>query len=421
MSGRFTAPIDLVFPISKDELRRIAVEDSRGAYDLYRLSPTVKNWPAEEVPDQVNPRSHDAECLTGKVAADIEATLRGNPEDFWLANRGGFLLAERVKFSPDAGTIAITLEDLDLHGLADGATSNAVMAKLRGELKQTKDPSLAAALAKARFNIDVVVGLTEHDRIRTLVQGRNRSVQVKEWSLADFGGHFNWLKEVVDRRGGLLRGKIGWEENSSAAVSVLDLISLLTLFHPIYDGEGGRRRSAPTTAFSSKGTADKRLLDPKMADGYKALRDVIDDIANLHDHVHMHFHSAYCTYVEETFGKKARLGSRKNAVEAHSTPLPFTDETCEYRIDKGMIFPLLASMRCLLDFSRGNARWKRPPTDFFDEFGSELVGKLFDEYDKLRNNPAAVGKNRSVYETLYEKAQNLLLNQERAPQAAGVS
>jgi hypothetical protein len=35
------------------------------------------------------------------------------------------------------------------------------------------------------------------------------------------------------------------------------------------------------------------------------------------------------------------------------------------------------------------------------------MGRLFDEYGKLGRNPASVGKDRSVYETLYEKAENL--------------
>src|SRR6185437_1489087 len=90
------------------------------------------------------------------------------------------------------------------------------------------------------------------------------------------------------------------------------------------------------------------------------------------------------------------------------TVLPLTGAHSEYRVDKGLIFPLLAAHRCLLEYGPdGLAKWKTDPIKFFDRFGPDLVGRLFDEYLKLGRNPASVGKNRSVYETLYEKAENL--------------
>ncbi|MGD9890824.1 MAG: AIPR family protein [Geminicoccaceae bacterium] len=408
MSERYSGssePVVVRFPHSKDDLRRITVRDDSGEYDLYRISPSAVNWPAERIPDRINPRSHDETCLKSKVAADIEGTLRNEPQDFWLANRGGFLLAERVKFDPDRGQLEITITDSDIHGMADGATTNAVIAKLQKQVRTTKDGELQEALSQARFNIDVVVGLTDHERIEKLVQGRNRSVQVKEWSLNDFRGNFDWLKAHIDRRGGPFAGRIGWEENSSAPVSVLELISLMTLFHPEYSA--GRRR-APTVAFSSKGTADKRLIDPRLASGYRALEPVLEDILRLHDHVYSGFSAAYEKNNREVHNRGSKLGKRRGT-ESRSTALPLTGAVSDYRVDKGLIFPLLAAHRSLLHYPSGTAEWRTDPCGFFDEHGSDLVGRLYDEYEKLNGNPASVGKNSSVYETLYEKAENFWL------------
>jgi len=401
-------PVNLNFPHSKDDLRRITVKDDYGVYDVYRISPSVAHWPAELVPDGVNPRSHDENCLKSKVAGDIEKTLREEPQDFWLANRGGFLLADRFRFDPERGQVEIQLSDENLHGMADGATSNAVIAKLRKEARTTKDELLNASLLNARFNMDVVVGLTDLDRVAKLVQGRNRSIQVKEWSLNDFRGGFDWLKEYIDRPDGPFRGKVGWEENSPAPLSVLDLISLMTLFHPIYSGRANRRRGQPTAAFSSKGTADKRFLDDDMRPGYQALKPVIEDILRLYEHVYSQFEPAYETYNRDVHGKGAKLG-RRRGVEARSIVLPLTGTKSEYRVEKGLIFPLLAAHRALLRYENGAAVWREVPIDFFDVYGPDLVGRLFDEYEKLGKNPAAVGKNRSVYETLFEKTENLLV------------
>jgi hypothetical protein len=275
-------------------------------------------------------------------------------------------------------------------------------------LKKSKDKTLAEALAAARFNLDVVVGLTDHDRVAKLVQGRNRSVQVKEWSLKNFKGDFSWLAAHVDRKGGPFAGKVGWEENSPAPVTVLDIISLMTLFHPAYGGQPGRRLAAPTVAFSSKGTADNRLINPDMAPGYRTLLPVLDDIIRLHDYVYANFQPAYDRYKKEYESKsKARLGGRKGIV-ARQTVLPLTETVSDYQVDKGLLFPLLAAHRALLQFDGEKAKWKTDPEAFFDQHGPELVGLLFDEYEKLRGNPAATGKNRSVYVNLHTQARLLL-------------
>lgn len=410
------APMTLRFPHSKDDYRRITVKDGLGEYDVFRISPTAENWPAERIPDKVNPRSHDDSCLKSKVAKDIEQTLREEPQDFWLANRGGFLLADKVRFDPDKGQLEIGLTDDSIHGIADGATSNAVIGKLRKEAAETGDPVLKESLALARFNMDVVVGLTEHDRVAKLVQGRNRSVQVKEWSLNDFRGGFSWLKDVIDRPGGPFAGRIGWEENAIAPWSVLDLISVLTLFHPVYSNRENRRRGQPTAAFSSKGSGDKRLLSDEMAPGYKALEPVLEDILRFHDHVYARFEPAYEEYNLEVNGKRSKLG-RRRGVEARPIVLPLTGIQSEYRVEKGLLFPLLAAHRALLEFGPNGASWRIDPGEFFAEAGPDLVGRLFDEYEKLGKSPAAVGKARSVYEGLFEKAENILMIQSLA--AAG--
>lgn len=350
----------------------------------------------------------------------LRALLRGGCSDIWLiadaeGYRSSLLERRSMRVGQEYRLIPVALPDGVFHAkciyLADGATTNAVIAKLRMEAKKNGDELLQSSLRSARFNMDVVVGLTDMARVAKLVQGRNRSIQVKEWSLNDFRGGFGWLKELIDRPDGPFRNKIGWEENALAVWSVLDLISLMTLFHPAYGGRANRRRRAPTVAFSSKGTADRRLLDTEMSDGYRTLEPVLEDVVRLHDHVYAQFERAYGRYNRDVHGKGAKLG-RRRGIEARAIILPLTGTKSEYRVEKGLIFPLLAAFRSLLQYSEGKASWRKDPIEFFDKFGPDLVGRLFDEYEKLGKNPAAVGKNASVYETLYEKAENLSVTSE---------
>lgn len=410
-SSAVDTSIVLRFPHHKDHLRKIVVDDGEGEYEVYRLAPNVANWPAADIPDEVNPRSHDEQCLKGKVAKDIENTLRQVPQDFWLANRGGYVLADQVRFDPKKQTVEIVLSDLDLHGIADGATTNAVIAKLQKEWLKDEDPDLGEALATARFNVDVVVGITDRERIGMLVQGRNRSVQVKEWSLADFKGQFDWVKEYVDRKDGPFRDRIGWEENSGKEVSILDLLSLMTLFHPVYDDPSDRRRKAPTVAFSSKGTAHARFVDEKLAPGYKSLKPVLEDIIRLWEHIHANFEDTYEKWNEETNGKGSKLGRRKGVRSLkNAEQLPLTGIETEYKVEKGILFPLLASLRTLLSRDEGNSlSWTTEPIPFFDQFGTDLMDVLMNLYiDAASKNPATLGKMKLAYTTLHDRSRNLL-------------
>lgn len=403
--------IFLQFPHSKEQLRKIEVNDNGSSYVIYRLMPCVETWPAAEVPDGPNPRSHKEECLKSGVAKAIRKTLIENPEDFSLANRGGFLLAESLKFDPERGRVTVVLTDCDIHGMADGATSNAVIAEVQEMCKSGEDSeaieAVSAALKRARFNVEVVVGLNEHDRIMNLVRGRNTSVQVKPWSLADFDHKFDWIKKLIDREGGDFVGRIGWEENSGVKVSILDAISLMTLFHPIFDDPKERRRRSPTSAFSAKGTSDRRLLDEKLVSGYRKLEGVLEDIFRLHDYVYVNFEPMYQQYKKAYHNTGGRLGGRSGA-DNKKTVLPLTGTESDYRIEKGLMFPLLASFRCLLDFDGDEAKWSINPKEFFDQYGIDLMAALFEQYEVCRSNPAITGKTKAVYTYLHMQARELV-------------
>jgi hypothetical protein len=407
-------PVVLQVPLSKDHLRKMDVSDNGRSYKVFRIMPAVCDWPAEQVPDGPNPRSHEEECLRSAVAKAIKKTLLDAPSDFQLANRGGCLLAESLKYDPEREEITIVLSDLDVHGMADGATSNKVIAEAQNEALTTKDTEkrseILTALRQARFNVEVVVGLTDHDRIMSLVRGRNTSIQVRPWSLSDFDHRFDWIKEIIDRNGGPFEEKVGWEENAGAEITVLDIISIMTLFHPVFDDPTERRRRSPTMAFSSKGANDTRISDKKLEGGFKQLTNVLEDILDLHDYIYVNFYPKYEQFCREYKGQQvARLATKKKkGIEKKDTVLPLTRVVSKYRVDKGIIFPLLASLRCLLDFDNGAAQWKTDPKEFFDEFGSDLMALLFEQYDLCNYDPAKLGKSRSVYSVLHNEVRQKL-------------
>lgn len=408
------------FSIGKEHFRRIEVEPGVTVCHLY---PTLGEWVGREAPDDVNPRSHGDEALSGSVPKAIEETIKEHPEDFYLANRGATILAQSVTFDPDAEVAEILLTDHQgddaTHGVADGGTTDAMIARVQAELAAQLDVSfqslsveqLPHCLRTARIHLEVIVGLTDRERIWRLVQGRNTSRQVKPWTIADFKGHFEWIKDILESEDSAFRGRIGYEENASADVNILEVLAILTLFHPAFDAKG----KAPTVAYSSKGRMDKRLVAPDLADGYRSLRQILTQILELHDHVYAGFQEKY----KEAFpgGKLGRRGKNDNRIfPVGHRRLPLSNRTVERSVPAGVLYPLLASLRALVAFPEkmdDGASWKIDPFDFFDRFGAELVGHLIEQLEVLQSNPQTMGKTKTVYTALHDRAR-LLVAEARA-------
>ncbi|MEX2286160.1 MAG: AIPR family protein [Planctomycetaceae bacterium] len=410
------------FAIDKDHYRRIEVEPGVIICHLY---PTLTSWVGREAPDDVNPRSHEEQALSGSVPKAIEQTIRENPEDFYLANRGETILAQSVSFDPEKQAVEIVLTDHSgdaaRHGVADGGTTDGVIARVQKEIAEacgveyrslTAD-QIPGYLRNARVHLEVIVGLEDRERIERLVQGRNTSRQVKPWTIADFRGSFDWIKEILDGGDSPFRGKIGYEENAGAPVNILEVLAILTLFHPMYDSKG----KAPTIAYSSKGRMDKRLTDENAAPGYRALGSILKDILNLHDYIYANFHAKYREAVPG--GRLGRRGKSDDRVFPKSPKtLPLSGLETQYQVPTGVLYPLLSSLRALVRYpkedEKNGATWRMDPFAFFDKNGAELMENLISQLEVLQNNPQTMGKTKTVYTALHDRARLLVADAERA-------
>lgn len=403
-------PICVAFPVDKECIRRFAIHDDGREIIIYHLYPRLSDWLGRKLPDDVNPRSHDEEALKSSVARGIETTILESPEDFFLANRGATILAQDLRYEPQKGTVEITVADASLQGVADGATTDAVLAKVQRDIgagvaktESLPDGVTMEWLGRGRIHLEVIVGLTNKERIDAMVLGRNTSRQVKPWSMSDFRGAFDWIHDILETPASDFVGKVGYEENAGKPTTILDVLSLLTLFHREFD----EKRKAPTVAYSSKGRMDARLNDAKLQPGYKALSPLVPEILKLHDHIYAGFEEAY----KQAKEGKAKLG-RRAGIEPKPHKLHLTGAEVNYVIPSGLIFPLLASLRALVGYNgSGDAYWKTSPTRFFDKYGAELVGTLIEQLDMLGGNPQTAGKKKPVYTALHDRAR-LLLNEE---------
>ncbi len=414
-------PLSLKFHVGKDYISLFEFKKGKNTVFLYHLYPLLSEWVGRTIPDGVNPRSHDPKCLQSPVAKQIEHTIVEMPEDFYLANRGITIIADGIEIDKN-GNAVLTITDPENQGIADGATTDAVMAKVQTRLAREfleKNDALYGQLEKTpeslqtgRVHLEVIVGLEDRERIANLIKGRNTSRQVKGWSLADFKGTFDWLKEVLESDNSPVKDRVGYEENSSKDISVLEILSTITLFHPEFDEQENEIDRAPTIAYSNKGRINARLEDPKLVEGYQSISPIILDILSLHDHLYSGFERAY----DSVFGPKARLGRRdgfESRLLGNPYELSFTKTKSNYVIPMGFIFPLLASFRALIVHKGTKTQWKTNPIEFFDRHGKKLVAELVAQMESQGGNPNVIGKSRDVYVALYKTAQICIARNEK--------
>ncbi len=391
----------LQIPVSRQHIRSI---ETPGGLDVRILHAYVKiaDFPHGDIPEDVNPRSHDENALKSRVARAIQESVESRPEDFHLLNRGLLVIASRAWYDNQQELLHIHIGSSEQGGLADGATTDRVLSRIKRDAKAlVNEHSLPDFIEKAYVHVEVIAGegIAANEAVLRLTDARNTSIQVKPWSLADLGGKFDWLKEIIENS--RFKGKVRYEENGKEPVDIRQILGLLTLFHPNWDSAGRQ----PIVAYTGKG----RLLQgyyekPDWNSGYRALAPVILDILDLYEYVKLSFERAY----KDAIGTNARLGKRKE-IDYRDKPiirLELTGRFTQYGIPDGWVYPILGSLRGLLHKSTdGSMRWDVDPKEFFTTCGPKLVQDVVEMSEQLGRNANSTGKSRVLWQSLHQTVE----------------
>ncbi len=394
--------VTLQFPCDQDHVGNFnfAPEDQRRKdVHVWHVFPRLCDYNAALVSDRgVNPREHNESILHSQVAKAIRKTLRENPEEFHFHNRGVTILAESVNWSRKQ--LAITLADWHSHGAADGATTNYVIAQEQQDFlgdrkfEDVPEDEWPEFFKNSRVHLEIFVNLEDRETIAEFVEARNTSRQVKKFSISNFRGHFDWLKEVLENSE--FKGKIGETENTDKPIDILDVISNITLFHPnLSENESFN----PSVAYASRSRLDNMFVDEHLDSGYKALAPIVTDILKLRDEIYVTFNEAY-----EQANPDARLARRKG-FDARVHTLPLTGREAQYKIPNAFIMVLLSAFRALVKIEDGKAVWVSSPFEFWHKHGSKLVKELLRQAKAVGNSQNMLGKSEIAYSALYREAK----------------
>ena len=259
------------------------------------------------------------------------------------------------------------------------------------------------------MRLEILTGV--EDDIVLLAEARNTSAQVKKFALAHLAGRFNWIRETLAAQP--FAGNIAYTEGEDKEIEIVDIICLMTLFHPNYDTQ-----SHPVKAYTSKKSCLDSFLQefdekgtPNPA-GYIRLSPVLVDILRLSDNVHYMCGEHYkqlggITRIknEESRGikKGARLGGLREL--GGRRQLYFLGGKVEYSWPTGYLYPMLGALRALLDTSGKGVQWIADPFDFFEKNGGNLLEATLERSSELARNPNAVGKSKGHWRDLYKEVK----------------
>ncbi|HII4444905.1 TPA: AIPR family protein [Clostridium perfringens] len=350
---------------------------------------------AEEY-SEVNPRGQN---LKSKPAKDMDLTLTGDGRDiFHFLNRGISISAFEcsVKNVKDKKEVTIIFADPNEHGTFDGLHSLKILLRALSSDK---------VLGEKHVMLEVFTGV--EDILFDLARARNTSTQVKEKSLANLEGKFDFLKEGLKDE--CFFDNISWVENDEGAISINFIIQILTAFNHKLG-----HKSMPKT-YSGAGSCEKAYIkeyDNNILEDnvYYKLSPLYSDIFKFVDHVLVSLPAIYNRNGYETdrgiFGKLRGITYKPDFFPLLFTP---ANKKISYKIPNAFYFPILAAMRQLYkENEQGLFEWIVDPITAFDAIGEKIVTKVMGFYFEKNGFVNEMGKSLGLWIDTYEIVNSYL-------------
>ena len=354
------------------------------------------------LPKETNPR--DVNTKT-QVARAIKSSFLNN-DNFHVLNRGIVISAKRVSHDDKTSEMTIDFGDQnadgaqkEIYGIVDGGHTYAIIKENRSELSEDKERYVS---------LEIFTGI--EDSIVDFAEARNTSVAVDEKSLAELQNKFPYIKQVWEKQNYEKQIPLALRQNAEG-LDVREVIALMTAFDvSTYSKEDTSKQ--PIICYSGKESCLKAYLKDydEHYEGktlemsrYTKLAAILPDILMLTDYIKAKFGDLWNN---GDASKKGRIGTKVDLREIKYHFLPkLSGMNYDLENERWTWLPILAAHRVLVEIpENGPARFIRDPFKFFDAHGNELVQTVRFYRDRERMSANDIGKGRSVWEMLMQKA-----------------
>lgn len=360
------------------------------------------------------------------IAKDIMRTLDERPDNMHPLNRGLTVLSNGFRYDSQTKVFTIFLRNPKRHGIIDGGHTYRAIEKV---LQKRKDAGADAP--NAYINVEVLAG---YDDIATdIISARNSVAAVRDSAIYSLDGVFKELQDSLKKA--KIENLIAFRQNETKAISVEEVLAVCTLFHPSFaDGT-----SQPVKAYTSRASCVELYADewqkahektPNTESWRKGFGKIVhlapeflrlcEEIEFEADEARRRIGGLQALKVGEEKENGEREGkSRGRAMKELSGPreLHVTGKTVKSGWPTGYLYPIVAAMRPLVDYSGETAKWKvSDPIKVFRGISGEMVKTLLAYADEYGRKPNAVGKSQLCWKSLYDTVEVGLLRAQAAKQ-----
>jgi hypothetical protein len=387
--------------IARDEHVRTLV--SPGHNDVKTMFAYV---PLDQYPDSL-PISPDPRIpKPGTVERRIKDSLKGNDGLFHLLNRGVTVSAQYANYDNKSGYLTLIIPEDDWYGILDGGHTDLSIRNVKALLSKSGEQS------EQFVKLEILVGVEQW--LGKIASARNFSKAVKEISLANYNKELEWFKAelaFIDEKW------IKWSENNPEPFDALEYIQVITAF----DIKKYSATNHPLEAYKNAGKCLEYATSKDEEMLY--LSKQVKTFVTLYDTVRLEWWEKY--NMPDESGRRGRGGNRKEVkgrqrgvgrlmnYPALNKKLKATE--VNYHVEKGLVIPLVAAFRSLLEETEGELSWKADPFQVWNSHGSSLVRKIMDASAQRDNNPHVVGRDSTVYEALYDAVELTYLRDQKVP------
>ncbi|MCH7736127.1 MAG: AIPR family protein [Chloroflexi bacterium] len=341
----------------------------------------------EGIPKSPNPREQNT---NKSIYKDIRASLDdADDPTFHLKNIGITAIAQRVEYSANKDTATVLFEDGQ--GILNGAHTYEI---IQESIADGDCPD------NQFVKMEILTGIPP-ELIPDLAGGLNTSVQVDPASIMNLEGLFEWVKEEL--KGTPYEDRISYKQNEEGDFHVREILALMTLFnvdlipYPLQ----------PKEAYTSK--AKCLELYKANTESFMMLRPILRDILQLYDYVQLSSRTAYNKSSGGKAGAMTGVFASKGDKTRSMFKFIFAGEESKFKLYDGALYPMLGSMRYLVEKKPGDNvySWKvdsfQEVKNHFDKVAPELTRITYNMSLTYGRKPNPIGKDDNHWGNLYKE------------------
>jgi hypothetical protein len=308
---------------------------------------------------------------------EMMQSVEDSPQLFHLKNRGITYICEKFLYDNQSRKLTITIpnvpksrldeETSPRFGIADGGHTFKVVEDVAGDIETYKqDEEWTEPFVRVHFMASEsdVLGIDD------VVEALNTSIQVKRFTLEEYRGKFDELKDALTAMNFDI-SQVAFRENEDKPWQVTEIIQRLACFL-----KDRWKIIPPSSMYRSKDKALQLFINDSVGE-FKKLYPIIKDVITFPEFIQS-------SLSENIEGRK--LGKVKGVKkQSKQYRRECTEYLTLYRMDGAIVLPMASAFRTLLASKGDSYQWKVNPYEVFKRCADDLYEVLLGRIRRIKS------------------------------------